>query len=133
MAWTYTGNPGTVGIDTVRFHIGDTTQTANSLQDGEITYLILQAAGDPLLATGPAADLWAGRFAGLSASSKSMGDLSISTDYAGQSERLYALGRRLRGRHAGVGGALIFDTRASVFAVGADDNGGGLDETVRYF
>lgn len=122
MAWTYTGAPGTVPVDTVRFHIGDVTQTPNSLTDEEITYLISEASGDPLLAAASAADLWAGRFAGLSASSKSVGDLTIAQDHAGAAARLYDVGRRLRARLGGITGPLIFDTRASVFAVGMDDN-----------
>lgn len=135
MTWTYGGQPGTNPIDTVRFHIGDVVQSPQSLADGEITYLISEADEDPLRAAATAADLWAGRFAGLSASSKSVGDLSISQDYAGAATRLYDLARRLRSRLGGIAGPLIFDTRASVFAVGMDDNPGGVqgDERVRYF
>lgn len=123
-------------MDTVRFHIGDVAQSPNSLSDGEILYLITEAGGDPLAAAASAADLWAGRFAGLSASSKSVGDLSISHDHAGTANRLYDLGKRLRSRLGGISGPLIFDTRAPVFAVGADDNGGtgyGTTGEVRYF
>lgn len=122
MPWTYGGNPAENPIDAVRFHIGDVTQTPQSLADGEVSFLISEAGGDPLLAAATAADLWAGRFAGLSASSKSVGDLSIAQDYAGAANRLYDTGRRLRARMGGITGALIFDTRAPVFGVGMDDN-----------
>lgn len=122
MAWTYTGLPATVPVDTVRFHIGDVVQTPTSLQDAEVTYLISEAGGDPLLAAANAADLWAGRFAGLSASSKSVGDLSISQDHAGAAARLYDLARRLRARLGGIAGPLIFDTSEPIFSVGMDDN-----------
>lgn len=122
MAWTYGGQPGTNPIDTVRFHLGDVVQAPTSLSDGEVTYLIAEAGGDPLKAACAGADLWAGRFAGLSASSKSVGDLSIAQDHGSASQRLYDLGRRLRSRLGGIAGPLIFDTRVSVFAVGMDDN-----------
>jgi hypothetical protein len=134
MAWTYGGLPGTNPVDTVRFHIGDTVQVATSLQDGEITYLITQAGNDPLLAAASAADLWAIRFAGLSASSKSVGDLSIAQDYAGAAARLQDVARRLRARLGGIVAPLIFDTSESVFSVGMTDNrSSGSDEYARYF
>jgi hypothetical protein len=134
MTWSYGGTPGANPVDTVRFHIGDVIQSPQSLSNEELTYLITEAGEDPLLAAATAADLWAGRFAGLSASSKSVGDLSISQDYAGAADRLYALANRLRGRLGGIAAPLIFDTRASVFAVGMDDNStSGSADYARYF
>lgn len=134
MAWTYGGAPGTSPVDTVRFHIGDVVQSPQSLTDAEITYLISEASGDPLLAAANAADLWAGRFAGLSASSKSVGDLTIAQDHEGAATRLYDLGRRLRARLGGISGPLIFDASPSVFAVGMDDNpASGSSDFARWF
>ncbi len=134
MSWGYSGNPGSSARDTVRFHIGDTVQAPHSLTDAEVDYLITEAGGDPLHAAATAADLWAGRFAGLSASSKSMGDVSIAQDHAGASARLYDVARRLRARLGGIGAPLIFDTRDSVFAVGMDDNpASAASDYARYF
>lgn len=135
MAWTYTGNPGTVPRDAVRLHLGDTVQAPTSLTDAEIDYLLDEADGSTGLAAAAAADLWAGRFAGLSASSKSIGDMSISHDHGATSTRLYALAARLRGRHGGLAVPLMADTRPAVFAVGQDDNPGWStgDGLARYF
>jgi hypothetical protein len=134
MAWTYGGNPGGNPVDTVRFHIGDVVQAPTSLSDAEVTFLIGEAGGDPLRAAATAADLWAGRFAGLSASSKSVGDLTIAQDHAGAATRLYSLATRLRARLGGIAGPLIFDTRPSVFAVGMDDNpANSAEDMARWF
>lgn len=40
MSWTYSGNPGTSDLDTVRFLLGDTETNDPLLQDEEITYLL---------------------------------------------------------------------------------------------
>lgn len=135
MAWTYTGNPGTVPRDLVRFHLGDVTQTSTSLSDAEIDYLLTEAGGNAGLAAATAADLWAGRFAGLSASSKSIGDMSLSHDHGAAATRLQDLARRLRARHGGITGQVMWDTREAVFAVGQQDNPGWStdDGSMRYF
>ena len=134
MAWTYTGNPGTVPRDAVRLHLGDTTQQPTSLQDGELDWLLTQNGNDPGLAAAAAADLWAGRFAGLSASNKSVGDLHLQQDPGAAAERLYALARRLRGRFGGIAVPLMADTREPVFAVGQLDNPvSGGDDYARWF
>jgi hypothetical protein len=70
----------------------------------------------------------------LSASSKSVGDLSIAQDYAGAAARLQDVARRLRARLGGIVAPLIFDTSESVFSVGMTDNrSSGSDEYARYF
>jgi hypothetical protein len=135
MAWTYSGNPASSDRDKARFLIGDVVQTPHSITDEEMQYLISEAPEPKAeMAAAEAADLWADRFAGLSASSKSVGDLSIAQDYAGASDRLHKLAARLRTRRIGGMAPLIFDTRASVFAVGQDDNpSSGSADYARWF
>lgn len=123
MAWSYSGNPASSDRDKARFLIGDVTQSPASITDEEFQYLISEAPEPKAeMAAAEAADLWADRLAGLSASSKSVGDLHIAQDYGAASERLHKLAARLRTRHVGGIAPLIFDTSASVFAVGMDDN-----------
>lgn len=135
MSWTYTQNPGSIPRDRIRFLIGDTTQSPTSLSDDELAYLLTESGNNTEMAAANAADLWAGKFAGLSASSKSVGDLQIAQDHAGACARLSATASRLRARYGGIGVALMFDTSPNVFAVGMDDNPGtgSTDSTVRYF
>lgn len=134
MAWTYSGNPASSDRDKIRFLIGDVASTPQSLSDEELQYLISEAPEPKAeMAAAEAADLWADRFAGLSASSKSVGDLSISQDYAGTSERLHKLAARLRVRHIGGMVPLMAET-VSQFRVGMTDNlTGGSDDMARYF
>lgn len=135
MAWTYSGNPASSDRDKARFLIGDVVQTPQSITDEEMQYLISEAPEPKAeMAAAEAADLWADRFAGLSASSKSVGDLSISQDYAGTSERLHKLAARLRLRHIGGMVPLMVET-VGQFSVGMTDNltGRGSDDMARYF
>lgn len=95
MAWTYGGDPSANSRDKVRFLIGDTDTTNQLLQDAEITFLLAQWNDDAYVAASHACDALAAKFAAKSDYSKSVGDLSISTQYGQQADRYRQLGAQL--------------------------------------
>lgn len=85
MTWTYSGNPSSSSLDAVRFLCGD-TDTANQLiSNEEVAFLLSEWNSDTYLAAAFACDAIAGTFAAKADGSKSVGDLSISTQYGSQS------------------------------------------------
>ncbi len=100
MAWTYSGNPASSLRDRVRFLIGDTDSTNQLLQDAEIDWLLSQWNNDAYVAATQACNSLATRFAAKSDYSKSVGDLSISTQYGQQADRYRALAAALAAQAA---------------------------------
>jgi hypothetical protein len=84
--WSYTGNPATRAIDAVRFLSGDTDSSNALVGDYEITFLLTEWNNDTYLAAAAVCEAGAGKAASKSDQSKSVGDLSISTQYAGQAK-----------------------------------------------
>lgn len=123
MAWTYSGDPSASTSDEVRFLLGDVKETAQSLSDEEIAYLIGLNSGDAYLTAAEAAGRMAVRYLGLSATTKRVGDLSLSMDYANQAAAYKELQRVLRtGRTANdIGGPYWGDTSSNQFSVGMLD------------
>jgi hypothetical protein len=73
--------------DKVRFLMGDVVQTAEvTLTDEEITYLLTTWDG-VYGAAEAGCDMLAARFSSKATTSKSVGDLSLSKDYAGAAAR----------------------------------------------
>lgn len=95
MAWTYGGDPAANSRDKVRFLIGDTDTLNQLLQDAEITFLLNQWNSDAYVAAAHACDALAAKFAAKSDYSRSVGDLSISTQYGQQADRYRQLGAQL--------------------------------------
>lgn len=122
MTWSYGGDPSTSTKDRVRYLLGDTKETAQSLTDEEIAYELTIAEDDAVKAAIAVAESMASRYAGLSGSSKKVGDVMIANDHAGTAQRFRDLARRLAARYGGIAVPLIMDTRESVFAIGAEDN-----------
>lgn len=100
MAWTYGGDPSANTRDEVRFLIGDTDTTNQLLQDAEITFLYNQWNSNAYLAAAHACDALAAKFAAKSDYSKSVGDLSISTQFGQQADRYRSLGAQLLAQNA---------------------------------
>lgn len=100
MAWTYGGDPSANTRDEVRFLIGDTDTTNQLLQDAEITFLFAQWNSNAYLAAAHACDALAAKFAAKSDNSKSVGDLSISTQFGQQADRYRSLGAQLLAQNA---------------------------------
>lgn len=105
MTATYTNQPGTRPIDTVRLEIDDRDTTAAMLTDEEIQYAI-DSNSHILLAAAACADQVAVKFAG-DPSSKQVGDLNISYG-AGRSAEYATLARRLRARAARKAGSKVY-------------------------
>lgn len=131
MNWSYSGNPANSPLDEVRFLLGDTRQTSQSLSDDEILYLLsLQENGNVYFAAADAALRVATHFDGLSSISKRVGDLTLETDYASTASRYRALAEQLmKGRtQFSPGSPTLADTTDSQFYIGImdDPNGYGL-------
>ncbi|ASR83614.1 hypothetical protein SEA_LISARA_30 [Arthrobacter phage LiSara] len=120
MTWSYSGNPGTSHRDRIRFLIGDKVQTAQSLSDAELDYL-LDEAPSPELAAAAAAEQMADSYSGLSVTSKRVGDLSLSMDYGRTGQKFAGTAKRLRQRYFTLGAPLMGDTSEKVFRVGQMD------------
>lgn len=125
MSWSYSGNPGSSPRDEVRFLIGDSRETKQSLSDGEIDYLIEQANGNATSAAVEAALSTATRYAALSATSKKVGDLSLSSDYGATAARFEAVAARLRKTQRSVFAPIISaeQEKDGYFSMGMDDYG----------
>jgi hypothetical protein len=123
MNWSYSGDPADSPLDETRFLLGDTTETAHSLSDEEITFLLTRNANDAYRAGAEAAGILAVRFIGLSATTKKVGDLTLTTEYQAQAERYFALeAKLLEGRtRYNVGAPTMADTSSNIFAVGMMD------------
>lgn len=123
MTWTYSGNPGSTKKDEVRFLLGDNKETAQSLSDEEIAYLLGLNSNDAYTTAAEGAGRMAVRYLGLSATTKRVGDLSLSHDYANQAAAYRELERILRaGRTAyDVGSPYMADTSSNQFSVGMLD------------
>lgn len=100
MTWTYSGNPSASNRDAVRFLIGDTDSTNELLQDGEIAFLLSQANDDIYSAAASGCDVLASKFSSKSDTSKSVGDLSLSTQYGSQAGQWREQAKMLRARAA---------------------------------
>lgn len=96
MTATYTNQPGTVDIDTVRHEIDDKDTSSAMLTDEEIQYYI-DSNSHILLAAAAAATNVAGRFAS-DPKSKKVGDLTISYGAGGQSAAYKDLAKSLRSK-----------------------------------
>ena len=94
MTFTYVG-PATSDRDKVRFLIQDTDSTNPHITDEEIAWLLAEWA-DPYDSAAAAADVLAGRFAHKSNYSKSVGELSLSENFADQCAHFQELARNLR-------------------------------------
>lgn len=144
MTHTYGGDPGASARDWIRFKLGDTRETRASLTDTELGYLLTEATpegmpegevdADPVVkvhAAVAAAEEMATRYSGFSASNKSVGNVSISHEYAATADRFRELADRLRALlpaeeadPAGFTGRLMAPARPSMFIIGMNDNFG---------
>ena len=120
MAWTYSGNPGSSPRDEVRFILGDTVESKQSLQDGEIDYLLRDGTSTNLAAI-LGAEALAQRHSAMSATSKSFGDVTLSYSHGETAGRYLALAARLRRGSSRTFAPIMSDPGEAVFTVGMDD------------
>jgi hypothetical protein len=99
-AWSYTGNPAARGIDMVRFLIGDTDADSPQMNDNEISALLSQTADNAHLAAIYACRALATKFASKADYSRSVGGLSISTQYGATADRYLKLAGVLESQKA---------------------------------
>ena len=83
-SWSYSGNPANRLLDSCRFVIGDTDSSNQLLMDQEILWLLSQWEDNIYSAGAEGCVAISGKFTRLADSSRSVGDLSISTQYQAQ-------------------------------------------------
>lgn len=102
MSYTYDEPVDGVFEDTVsnvRYLLGDKApSTPFSLSDGEIQFELAQAVNVISVAAANAAFSMSIRYSAEAVTSKSVGNLSLSRDYAGMAGRFMALSRNLRSK-----------------------------------
>lgn len=82
MTWTYSGNPSSATKDKVRFLCGDTDPSNQQITDEEIAFLLSEWNGDAYVSAAFACEAIAGRYQSKADMSRSVGDLSISTQFS---------------------------------------------------
>lgn len=92
---TYSGDPAASDLDQVRFLIHDTNMSDALFTDSELLWL-LGEWGDAYTAAWNAAEALVSRYTQLADTSKSIGDLSLSTSYGSKSQEYRALAGRLQ-------------------------------------
>lgn len=123
MTWTYGGDPAASPVAEVRFLIGDTIETSLSLTDKEIEYLLEENDNETWQTAADSANRMAVRFVSMSSTSKKVGDLTLSYDYADTAKRYFALEAKLRrGKGGGTGAPYMADSSPHVFHIGMGDN-----------
>ncbi len=98
--WSYTGNPSARPIDMVRFLIGDTDSTNAQLNDNEISSLLTISANIANTAAVYACRSLATKYASKADYSRSVGGLSISTQYGATADRYLKLAATLEAQNA---------------------------------
>jgi len=96
MTWTYSGNPSSSNLDAVRFLSGDTDSSNQLISNEEISFLLSEWNSDTYVAAAFACDAIAGTFAAQEDSSRTVGDLSISTQYGSQAQTFLSRANSLR-------------------------------------
>ena len=126
--WSYTGNPQNRLLDACRFVIGDTDSNNQLLMDEEIFWLLSQWEDNIYSAGAEGCVAIAGKYTRQSDYSKSVGDLSISTQYQAQASAYLNRGDHLREQADKYGQPTPFfyqDTSGNVF--GPSNFGVGMD------
>lgn len=94
--WSYTGDPSARPLDTVRFLAGDTNSSSQQITDEEIAFLLSESNDDTYLAAASVCDAMASKVAAKVDYSRSVGDLSLSTQYGAQMNTLLKRAENLR-------------------------------------
>lgn len=89
MTFTYTGDPSVSDLAKVRFLTGTVDATAEvTFNDDEIDYLLAEWGNDVYETARVGCEILAARFTGKATVSKSVGDLSLSKNYAASAAEL---------------------------------------------
>jgi len=96
MSWSYSGNPANSDNDAVRFLCGDVNTSNQQINNEEIAFLLSSWNNNTYLAAAFACDAIAGIYASKADSSRTVGDLSISTQFLSQSKTFLDRATNLR-------------------------------------
>lgn len=129
MSWSYSGDPSASSLDKVRFLSGDTDTNNQQISNEEITFLLSEWNSDAYIAASEACVAIAGKLTAKADMSRSVGDLSISTQYGAQAGAFMGRAERLReqaGRAAAPVANFFTDDNSNVFgptrfSVGMDE------------
>lgn len=94
MAFTYSGDPASSNRDAVRFLLQDTDSTDHFLHDAEIDFILIEVGNSIYQAAHDACYVVASRFARQADTSKSVGDMSLSTTYSNRASEYRTLAER---------------------------------------
>jgi hypothetical protein len=94
--WSYTGNPAARAVDKVRFLCGDTDTLNQQIMDAEIDFLLSEWNNDAYISAAFACEAIAGKYSSKSDYSRSVGDLSISTQFGASAKTFLERAARLR-------------------------------------
>jgi hypothetical protein len=86
MAWTYSGDPASSARDKLRFLCGDVDTNNQLINDAEIAFLLTEWNNDAYISAAFACEAIAGKYQAKSDYSRSVGDLSISTQFGASSK-----------------------------------------------
>lgn len=127
--WSYTGNPTNSLRDACRFVIGDTDANNQLLTDQEVDWLLVQWENNIYTAGAEACVAISGKFTAKADYSRSVGDMSISTQYQAQANNYLTRADHLREQADKYGQPVPFfysDTSGNVF--GPSNFGVGMDK-----
>ena len=96
MAWTYSGDPANSARDKVRFLCGDVDTNNQLINDAEIAFLLTEWNSDAYTSAAFACEALAGKYQAKSDYSRSVGDLSISTQFGASAQGFLDRAMRLR-------------------------------------
>lgn len=96
MTWSYGGDPTNSSTDRVRFLCGDTDTNNQQVTNEEIAFLLSEFNSDAYLAAAGACEAMASKVSAKADYSRSVGDLSLSTQYGTQATTLLRRAESLR-------------------------------------
>lgn len=96
MTWSYSGNPSNSSNDKVRFLCGDTDTNNQQVSNEEIAFLLTEWNSDCYLSAAFACDAISGKYSAKADLSRSVGDLSISSQYGAQAKTFMERAASLR-------------------------------------
>ena len=96
MTWSYSGNPSNSANDKVRFLCGDTDTNNQQVSNEEIAFLLTEWNSNAYLSAAFACDAISGKYSAKADLSRSVGDLSISSQYGAQARTFMERAASLR-------------------------------------
>lgn len=129
MTWSYSGDPANSANDKVRFLCGDTDTTNQQVSNEEIAFLLSEWNSNAYLSAAFACDAISGKYSAKADLSRSVGDLSISSQYGASARTFMERAASLRALASrALPPSVNFDTDTFDgtydFTIGMDENNG---------